>query len=147
MLGIMNAWLQNSAVMGLVGVIIGSVVSFAGIIYSERVKLKTLEEELQYKEKEKRNLAYKQFLNLINQYRSIMYASVFDYKEYASSEEKVQILKDFCSVLGELDLYASKEIALKCRELYSSAFNIIFDSKKFQMDYDEIVELIKTEQS
>lgn len=59
MLGIMNAWLQNSAVMGLVGVIIGSVVSFAGIIYSERVKLKTLEEELQYKEKEKRNLAYK----------------------------------------------------------------------------------------
>lgn len=68
----MNGWLQNSALMGLVGVIIGSAVSFVSVIYSERVKLRTLKEEQQYKEKEKRNLAYKQFLNLINQYRNIM---------------------------------------------------------------------------
>lgn len=143
----MNGWLQNSALMGLVGVIIGSAVSFVSVIYSERVKLRTLKEEQQYKEKEKRNLAYKQFLNLINQYRNIMYATVINYEEYTTSEEKVQLLKNFSSVLADLDLYASKEIALKCRELYNSTFNILFDGSKFQVDYEEVVELIKREQS
>lgn len=143
----MNGWLQNSALMGLVGVIIGSAVSFVSVIYSERVKLRTLKEEQQYKEKEKRNLAYKQFLNLINQYRNIMYATVINYGEYTTSEEKVQLLKNFSSVLADLDLYASKEIALKCRELYNSTFNILFDGSKFQVDYEEVVELIKREQS
>ena len=143
----MNGWLQNSALMGLVGVIIGSAVSFVSVIYSERVKLRTLKEEQQYKEKEKRNLAYKQFLNLINQYRNIMYATVINYEEYTTSEEKVQLLKNFSSVLADLDLYASKEIALKCRELYNSTFNILLDGSKFQVDYEEVVELIKREQS
>lgn len=141
----MNNWLENSALIGLIGVIIGSLLSFVGIMYSEHIKLKALKEERRYTEKEKRNFTYNRFLDLINQYRNIIYAKLIDYKEYSTDEEKAELLKNLSSVLAELDLYAPKEISTKCRKLYYNVFNVLFDNDKFQMDYDEIVELLKKE--
>lgn len=39
----MEELLKNSALIGLLGVIIGSMLSLFGVMYSERIKLKTIE--------------------------------------------------------------------------------------------------------
>ena len=139
----LNSILENSALMGLIGVIIGSILSFLGIMYSEHIKLKTFDKEKKYLEEEKRKSIYIKFLDLINQYRNIIYAQVIDYKEFSTKEEKVELLKNLSSVLAELDLYAPKEISSKCRKLYYSVFKIITDSNEFQAQYDDIVKLLK----
>lgn len=57
----MGILLENSALIGLIGVIIGSLISLTGVMYSEHIKLKTLEKEQRYKEKEKKKIIYVQF--------------------------------------------------------------------------------------
>lgn len=141
----LNSLANNSALIGLIGVIIGSLLSLMGIMYSEHIKLRTLKDNRQYAEKEKRNKIYNHFLDLINQYRNIIYADIIDYKEFSTKEEKAALLKELSSVLAELDLYASKEISSKCRKIYYNIFNVLFDNNKFQTEYDEIVELLKKE--
>ncbi len=135
--------MENSALIGLIGVIIGSILSFLGIIYSEYIKLKTFDKEKRYLEEEKKKSIYILFLDLINQYRNIIYAQVIDYEEFSTKEEKVELLKKISSVLSELDLYAPKEVSSKCRKLYYNVFKIITDNDEFQIQYNEIIELLK----
>lgn len=135
--------MENSALIGLIGVIIGSILSFLGIMYSEYIKLKTFDKEKRYLEEEKKKSIYILFLDLINQYRNIIYAQVIDYEEFSTKEEKVELLKKISSVLSELDLYAPKEVSSKCRKLYYNVFKIITDNDEFQIQYNEIIELLK----
>lgn len=135
--------MENSALIGLIGVIIGSILSFLGIMYSEYIKLKTFDKEKRYLDEEKKKSIYILFLDLINQYRNIIYAQVIDYEEFSTKEEKVELLKKISSVLSELDLYAPKEVSSKCRKLYYNVFKIITDNDEFQIQYNEIIELLK----
>lgn len=139
----MDNILENSALIGLIGVIIGSILSFLGIMYSEYIKLKTFDKEKRYLDEEKKKSIYILFLDLINQYRNIIYAQVIDYEEFSTKEEKVELLKKISSVLSELDLYAPKEVSSKCRKLYYNVFKIITDNDEFQIQYNEIIELLK----
>ena len=47
-------WYNNSALVGLIGVFLGAVLSFLGTVYSEHAKLKTMKKEQEFKDKEKR---------------------------------------------------------------------------------------------
>lgn len=55
-------WYNNSALVGLIGVFLGAVLSFLGTMYSEYAKMKTLKMEQEFREqekaKEKRELAH-----------------------------------------------------------------------------------------
>lgn len=48
----LNSLANNSALIGLIGVIIGSLLSLIGIMYSEHIKLRTLKDNRHYAEKE-----------------------------------------------------------------------------------------------
>ena len=144
----MGILLENSALIGLIGVIIGSLISLTGVMYSEHIKLKTLEKEQRYKEKEKKKIIYVQFLDSVNQYNLIVYADMLkealdNDKEYDTQEERTALLKKVTSVLAELDLYAPNEISSKCHKLSGNILNTVFNSDQFQKDYKEVVELIK----
>ena len=95
------------------------------------------------KAKEKRELAHQHYLTLINENRAVIYAGSINYKEYMSSSENAELARRLPMVMSELDLYSTKEICLKCRNLTGSLLNTVFDSEKFQKDYDEVVELMR----
>ena len=145
----MNELMGNAALMGLVGVIIGSLLSFLGVIYSEHIKTKKFKLEKEYVlEKaliENKQRIYKNFLDLINQYQDVIHAKIINYTDFATDEERTILLKNISSSLSELDLLAPKEVSSACRKLYYSVFNIVFDSKAFQTQYNEIVELLKND--
>lgn len=140
-------WYNSSALMGLLGVFLGAILSFFGTMYSEYAKLKTLKTEQEFKErekaKEKRELAHQHFLTLINENKAALYAGIINYKEYMSDEDKAELLRKIPAILSELDLYSTKEICLKCENLLGNLLNAVFDSRKFKKDYDEVVELMK----
>lgn len=142
-----TVWYNSSALMGLLGVFLGAVISFLGTMYSEHAKLKTLKKEQEFKEKEKakekRELAHQHYLTLINENRAVIYAGIINYKEYISSGENAELARKLPTVMSELDLYSTKEICLKCRNLSGSLLNTVFYSEKFQKDYDEVVELMR----
>ena len=142
-----TAWYNNSAMMGLLGVFLGAILSFFGTMYSEYAKVKALEKEQELKEreksKEKQELAHQHYLTLINENRAVIYAGMINYKEYMSSEERTELVRRLPSVLAELDLYSTKEICTKCGNLSGNLLNAVFDGEKFQKDYDDIVELMK----
>ena len=48
-----TGWYNSSALMGLLGVFLGAILSFLGTMYSEYAKLKTLKTEQEFKEREK----------------------------------------------------------------------------------------------
>ena len=83
-------WYNSSALMWLLGVFLGAILSFFGTMYSEYAKLKTLKTEQEFKErekaKEKRELAHQHFLTLINENKAALYAGIINYKEYMSDE-------------------------------------------------------------
>lgn len=66
-----TVWYNSSALMGLLGVFLGAVISFLGTMYSEYAKMKTLKKEQEFREqekaKEKRELAHQHYLTLINE--------------------------------------------------------------------------------
>lgn len=142
-----GTWYNNSALMGLLGVFLGAILSFLGTMYSEYAKLKTLKTEQKFKElekvKEKRELAHEHFLTLINETRAVLYAGITNYKEYMSDENKAELLRKTPAILSELDLYSTKEICLKCRNLLGNLLNAVFNSEKFRKDYDEVVDLMR----
>ena len=53
-----GTWYNNSALVGLIGVFLGAVLSFLGTVYSEYAKLKTLKREQEFKDREKREAVY-----------------------------------------------------------------------------------------
>lgn len=142
-----TGWYNSSALMGLLGVFLGAILSFLGTMYSEYAKLKTLKTEQKFKElekvKEKRELAHEHFLTLINENRAVLYAGIINYKEYMSDENKAELLRKTPAILSELDLYSTKEICLKCGNLLGNLLNAVFNSEKLQKDYDEVVELMR----
>lgn len=111
-------------------------------MYSEYAKVKALEKEQELKEREKtkkkQELAHQHYLILINENRAVIYAGIINYKEYVSSEERTELVRRLPTVLSELDLYSTKEICMKCRNLSGNLLNAMFDSEKFQKDYDDI---------
>lgn len=142
-----TVWYNSSALMGLLGVFLGAVISFLGTMYSEYAKMKTLKKEQEFREqekaKEKRELAHQHYLTLINENRAVIYAGIINYKEYMSSSENVELVRRLPAVMSELDLYSTTEICLKCRNLSGSLLNTVFNSEKFQKDYNEVVELMR----
>lgn len=78
-----------------------------------------------------------------NENRAVIYAGIINYKEYMSSSENVELVRRLPAVMSELDLYSTTEICLKCRNLSGSLLNTVFNSEKFQKDYDEVVELMR----
>lgn len=48
-----TVWYNSSALMGLLGVFLGAVISFLGTMYSEYAKMKTLKKEQEFREQEK----------------------------------------------------------------------------------------------
>ena len=104
-----TVWYNSSALMGLLGVFLGAVISFLGTMYSEYAKMKTLEKEQKFKEqektKEKRELAHQHYLTLINENRAVIYAGVINYKEYISSSENVELVRRLPAVMAELEWF------------------------------------------
>lgn len=47
-----TVWYNSSALMGLLGVFLGAVISFLGTMYSEYAKMKTLKKEQEFREQE-----------------------------------------------------------------------------------------------
>ena len=45
-----TVWYNSSALMGLLGVFLGAVISFLGTMYSEYAKMKTLKKEQEFRE-------------------------------------------------------------------------------------------------
>lgn len=135
--------------LALVGVIIGSLISFLGIIYTEHIKIKTIKVEQKYHHEkyifENKQRIYKQFLELTNKYQDYLNANLINYKNYASEEDKIILLKSISSVLSEMDLFATKEISSACRNIYYSALNMIFDRRTFKLQYDKAVELLQND--
>lgn len=82
-------------------------------------------------------------MTLINENRAVIYAGIINYKEYMSSSENVELVRRLPAVMAELELYSTTEICLKCRNLSGSLLNTVFNSEKFQKEYDEIVELMR----
>ena len=54
-----GTWYNNSALVGLIGVFLGAVLSFLGTVYSEYAKLKTLKREQEFKDREKQRKSKK----------------------------------------------------------------------------------------
>ena len=55
---------NNPALMGLIGVLGGALISFWGVIHSENVKLEALKREQEFKGREKREAVYQHFLEV-----------------------------------------------------------------------------------
>ena len=139
-------WYNSSALMGLLGVFLGAVISFLGTVYSEHAKLKTLEKEQEFKDKEKREGACKRFLESIKRFETLMieaYAEENEEKHKRLIEELDEMRMDFPPLLAEVDLYTDRNISTKCRDLFFYRRNVWDSHQKFQEDYDKLVDAMK----
>ncbi len=141
-----GTWYNNSALVGLIGVFLGAVLSFLGTVYSEYAKLKTLKREQEFKNREKREAVYKHFLEAIKRLENLM----VEFHEEENEEKKKkfhgeldEMRMDFPLILAEVDLYADGEISTKCRNLFFTRHNVYRAPQKFQEDYDQLVDAMK----
>lgn len=137
---------NNPALMGLIGVLGGALISFWGVIHSENVKLEALKREQEFKGREKREAVYKHFLEAIKRLENLM----VEFHEEENEEKKKKFLgeldemrMDFPLILAEVDLYANGEISTKCRNLFFTRHNVYRSPQKFQKDYDQLVDAMK----
>lgn len=141
----MEELLGNAAVMGLIGVVIGSLLSLLGVMYSENIKLKTI--ELQQKQISKENLqkTFSDFLHLINSYQNFYRSQVINFKNFMEEKEVIALIKNAETVLAELDLKASKELSVECHNLFNKTFTGIFNQQDFNTQYRTVIDLMKKE--
>lgn len=137
---------NNSAFIGLLGVVIGSLISFLCTVYVEKKRLESLREEQNYiressAQDNKENI-YGQFLDLINLYQNMILARLINQDNFLSNDDAKVFLKDMSSVLSKIDLFASKEIRDACHNLYAEAWRI-FDSTAFKTQYEFVIELLQ----
>ena len=143
--------LNNSAFMGFVGIIIGSLFSLLGVFYSERVKKETaLEKQKLDREKElseDKKHAYRHFLNLANRVLTV-YANEDINGNLYDKDEKSEILKQILPALSEIDLVAPPETRKAFLQLFNALnkdFGEDFNAKTFSDRYDKAVELCKND--
>lgn len=141
----MEELLKNSALIGLLGVIIGSTLSLFGIMYSERIKLKTIELQQKQGGKETLEKNFVAFLHLINQYQDFYLSKMISFNQFMSNEDGIALIKSGEKILAELDIRTSKELSMACHELFSKTFTSIFDNKAYSEQYRIVLDLMKTE--
>lgn len=139
-------WYNNSALVGLIGVFLGAVLSFLGTVYSEHAKLKTMKKEQEFKDKEKREGACKRFLESIKRFETLMieaHAEVNEEKQKNLFRKLDEMRMDFPIILAEVDLYTDRNLSTKCQDLFFNRCNVWNNHQKFQEDYDQLVDAMK----
>lgn len=141
----MKELIGNPAAMGLIGVIIGSVLSLCGALYSEYIKLKSI--KLQQKQVSEDDLQkiFSHFVRLISSYKNFYMSQILKFKSYMDEDEVTTLIKDTEQVLAELDLKASTELSVECHNLYNQTFTGIFNQKDFNVQYRKVIDMMKKE--
>ena len=141
----MEELLKNSALTGLLGVVIGSILSLFGVMYSERIKLNTIQLQQNQGNKETIEKNFVAFLHLINQYQDFYLSKMINFNQFMSNEDGIALIKSGEKILAELDIRTSKELSLACHELFSKTFTSIFDNKAYSEQYRIVLDLMKIE--
>lgn len=137
--------LGNAALVGLVGVVIGSGLSLYGIMYSERIKLKTIELQQKQLQKEQTLKSYTNFIHLVNQYQNFYLSQIMQVDKFMTTEDAAALIKSAEMVLAELDIRASEELSRACHDLFNKTFSALFNQEEYQTQYRKVIDLMKKE--
>lgn len=137
--------LGNAALVGLVGVVIGSGLSLYGMMYSERIKLKTMELQQKQAQKEQTLKSYTDFIHLLNQYQNFYLSQLMKVDKFMTEEDAAALIKSAEMILAELDIRASEELSLACHDLFSKTFTSLFNQAEYHKQYRKVIDLMKKE--
>ena len=135
--------LNNSAFMGFVGVIIGSLVSFLTAMYSEHIKSKNAKEE-RIHETQKATAETKQ--RLYCQYLEYVYQGmILNGMDNDDDSELLELMsKKLPSVLAELTVFAPKEINTACSSFCWDALKNSTNDEYYRQR-DKIIEMMRSD--
>lgn len=141
----MKAILENAAVVGLIGVIIGSVLSFLEIMYTQQVEIKKINLKKQQTDKENLEKILTEFLHLVKQTEDFYLSKILNIDDFLTEEEFNMMLKNAEKILPELSIRASDELYTACNSLFHKTFLSVFNQKDYNEEYKNIIKLIKKE--
>lgn len=141
----MEELLKNSALVSLLGVAVGSMISFLSVMYSERIKLRTIEIQQKQARKDALERSFASFLHLVNQYRDFCVSRTIGFNNFMADEDAISLIKSAEKILAELDMRASRELSIACHKIYNKIFMSLFDSESYLEDYRNVVDLMKKE--
>ena len=141
----MKELLESSAIMGLLGVIIGAILSLVGVLYSERIKLQTIKMEQEKLIHDDMRKYFADFLHLVNQYKDMYASRLLGNNNFMTEEEVAKLIKRAEIVIAELDIRASSDLSIECHKLFNQTFRSIFNQNDFETQYKKVVELMKKE--